>query len=80
MQQHKDTMHSDNKHADSNWPWKLASKRPATSKAAGGKIGSSSRMRSKADGQRHVLGLPLASLAVACAVGLPLLILHVIRR
>ena len=82
-QQQKNTRPTKDKHAGANWklPWKLLAKRPATFKAAGGKFGgSSSRSRSKAGEQRRVLGVPLASLAVATAVGLPLLIQHVIRR
>ena len=82
VQQHKNARHSDGKHAGANWtlPWKLMSKHPAASKAAGGKFGGSSKLRSTAGKQRRVLGVPLASLAVASAVAVPLLILHVIKR
>ena len=51
----------------------------ATSKAAScGKLGSSSGKCSRRGSQRRVLGVPPAPVAVASAVGLPVLILCVI--
>jgi hypothetical protein len=88
VQQQENALHSDDEHANTTCgvehspdsPATPMPRRPATAKPAGGMFSSSSRKRSRAGGQRRVLGMPLAPVAVAGALGLPLLLLHVIRR
>ena len=85
VQQQENNLHSDEDHAGTmhgaqrgrDSPTIRAPRRPATAKApTGGKAGSRSGKRS----QRRALGMPLAPVVVATAVGLPLVVLHFLRR
>ena len=89
VQQQENGLHSDEEHAGTTCdvehdPDSLATRmprRPPTAKApAGGKLSGRSGKRIRAGSQRRVLGMPLAPVAVACAVGVPLVILHILRR